>query len=141
MLSSSRFIVAVHVLSILAREVGKGPVCSQMIANSVETNPVVIRRLMSELEKFKLVKATSGRSGGFQLTPKACEVTLADIYEAVEDKTFFRMHKLDPENACPLALAVFKSLDPKLREAEAALTTALRNTTLRQVVDGMNLSV
>ncbi len=46
MLSSSRFIVAVHALSVLARFSGRGPVCSAMVAESVHTNPVVIRRLM-----------------------------------------------------------------------------------------------
>jgi Rrf2 family protein len=139
MLSSSRFVVAVHILSILAREAGRGPICSQEIAASVETNPVVIRRMMADLEKMKLVKATSGRSGGFQLAPSACQVTLADIYGAVEDKTIFRIHKLDPNNSCPTALAVLKSLEPKLRIAEAALTNALHTVTLRQIVDDMKL--
>ena len=58
MLSSSRFVVAIHALSVLARNSGKGPVCSNMIAQSVHTNPVVIRRLMSELEKATLVAST-----------------------------------------------------------------------------------
>jgi Rrf2 family protein len=139
MLSSSRFVVAVHILSILARESGRGPICSQEIAASVETNPVVIRRMMADLEKMKLVKSTAGRAGGFQLAPSACEVTLADIYGAVEDKTIFRIHKLDANNSCPTALAVLKSLEPKLRFAEAALTNALHTVTLRQVVDDMIL--
>ncbi len=51
MLSSSRFVVAIHALSLLARHGKAGPVCSSMIATSVQTNPVVIRRLMAELEK------------------------------------------------------------------------------------------
>lgn len=44
MLSSSRFVVAVHAMSVLARFAGKGPVCSAAVAESVHTNPVVIRR-------------------------------------------------------------------------------------------------
>ena len=63
MLSSSRFIVAVHALSVLARFTGKGPVCSATVAESVHTNPVVIRRLMTELEKADLVRSVAGRSG------------------------------------------------------------------------------
>jgi predicted transcriptional regulator len=66
MLSSSRFVVAIHALSVLARSAGKGPVCSTAIAGSVHTNPVVIRRLMSELEKSAIVKSTAGRTGGFE---------------------------------------------------------------------------
>ena len=48
MLSSSRFVVAVHAMSVLARFRGKGPVCSALVAESVHTNPVVIRRLMTD---------------------------------------------------------------------------------------------
>ena len=51
MLSSSRFVVAIHALSVLARSDSKGPVCSATIAESVHTNPVVIRRMMAELER------------------------------------------------------------------------------------------
>ncbi len=133
MLSSSRFVVAVHVLSLLARAVGKGPVCSHLIAESVHTNPVVIRRLMSELEKAKLVRSTAGRSGGFELDRPANEVSLADIYTAVEDETVFRMHKLDPESGCPVATQMREVLVPKLRAAEIALTNSLQSTSLHDV--------
>ena len=67
MLSSSRFVVAIHAMSVLARFTGKGPVCSALVAQSVHTNPVVIRRLMTELEKAGLVHSVAGRSGGFEL--------------------------------------------------------------------------
>ena len=51
MLSSSRFVVAIHALSVIARAGGRNPVCSSVVAESVNTNPVVIRRLMRDLEK------------------------------------------------------------------------------------------
>ncbi|MBK8771714.1 MAG: Rrf2 family transcriptional regulator [Rhizobiales bacterium] len=133
MLSSSRFIVAIHALSVLARNSGKGPVCSNMIAQSVHTNPVVIRRLMSELEKASLVASTSGRSGGFSLARPAPQITLADVYRAVEDEAVFRMHKLDPEAACPVAAQLSKVLSPPLRAAESAMTMSLQLTTLDDV--------
>jgi len=133
MLSSSRFIVAIHALSVLARNSGKGPVCSNMIAQSVHTNPVVIRRLMSELEKASLVASTSGRSGGFSLARPAPQITLADVYRAVEDEAVFRMHKLYPEAACPVAAQLSKVLSPPLRAAESAMTMSLQLTTLDDV--------
>ena len=109
MLSSSRFIVAIHALSVLARHANKGPVCSSTIATSVDTNPVVIRRLMAELEKAKLVRATAGRCGGFELERNADGITLADIYQAVEDETVFRMHKTDPNSNARLPARWVKS--------------------------------
>ena len=82
MLSSSRFIVAIHALSVLARHAGKGPVCSALVAQSVHTNPVGIRRLMGELERAKLVRSVAGRSGGFALERRADGITLADALSA-----------------------------------------------------------
>jgi Rrf2 family protein len=133
MLSSSRFVVAIHALSVLARSAGKGPVCSNTIASSVHTNPVVIRRLMSELEKASLVASTAGRSGGFTLARPAPNITLADVYAAVEDAAVFRMHKIDPAAECPIAAQLGKVLSPSLRAAEVAMTDSLRATTLADV--------
>lgn len=133
MLSSSRFIVAIHALSVLARQFGKGPVCSNVIAQSVHTNPVVIRRLMSELEEASLVASTAGRAGGFSLARPAPQITLADIYQAVEDDAVFRMHKTDPLAECPVAAQLGKVLSPSLRAAEVAMTNSLSGTTLDDV--------
>ncbi len=133
MLSSSRFIVAVHAMSVLARYAGKGPVCSALVAASVHTNPVVIRRLMSELERASLVKSVAGRSGGFELNREASAITLADVYHAVEDENVFRMHKIDPHAACPVASQLGKILYGPLRAAECALHTSLAKTSIRDV--------
>ncbi len=134
MLSSSRFIVAIHALSVLARSVGKGPVCSNAIAESVHTNPVVIRRLMSELEKSAIVKSTAGRTGGFELARPALAISLADVYGAVEDESMFRMHKTDPNAECPVACQLKSVLAKPLKAAETAMTSALGTTSLDDVV-------
>lgn len=133
MLSSSRFVVAVHAMSVLARFRGKGPVCSAMVAQSVHTNPVVIRRLMTELEKADLVKSVAGRSGGFALNRDPAEITLADVYFAVEDETVFRMHKVDPHSNCPVAAQLGKVLSGPLKAAECALHSSLARTSIRDV--------
>lgn len=133
MLSSSRFIVAVHAMSVLARFAGKGPVCSTAVAESVHTNPVVIRRLMTELERASLVRSVAGRSGGFELNRDPALITLADVYFAVEDENVFRMHKTDPKSHCPVAAQLGQILSAPLRAAECALHTSLAKTSIRDV--------
>ncbi|MCA3555846.1 Rrf2 family transcriptional regulator [Aestuariivirga sp.] len=133
MLSSSRFIVAVHAMSVLARFQGKGPVCSAAVAESVHTNPVVIRRLMGELERAHLVKSVAGRAGGFELSKDPAGITLADVYFAVEDENVFRMHKTDPRSCCPVAAQLGKVLSGPLRAAECALHSSLARTSIRDV--------
>ena len=137
MLSSSRFVVAVHVMTLLAMNAGKGPLCSAMIAHSVETNPVVIRRLMSQLENAKLITSTSGRSGGFLLAKPADKISLACIYQAVEDEQMFRMHKSSTEPECETARAILTSLMPHLNEASKAMTEKLGDTQLSDIVPAL----
>jgi Rrf2 family protein len=133
MLSSSRFIVAVHAMSVLARFSGKGPVCSALVAQSVHTNPVVIRRLMSELERANLVRSVAGRAGGFELNRDASAITLADVYFAVEDESVFRMHKVNPQSNCPVAVQLGNVLSGPLKAAECALHSSLAKTSIRDV--------
>lgn len=137
MLSSSRFIVAVHAMSVLARFAGRGPVCSAMVAESVHTNPVVIRRLMSELEKAQLVRSVAGRSGGFELNREAADITLADVYFAVEDESVFRMHKVDPRSNCPVAAQLGQVLSGPLKAAECALHSSLAKTSIKDVASAI----
>lgn len=133
MLSSTRFAVAVHALTVLARNADKGPVCSSFVAKSVNTNPVVIRRLMGDLEKAGLVASTAGRSGGFLLSRAAERISLADVYRSVEDEGIFRLHKLDPETDCPIGCQLMKILAKPLHAAEASLEKSLAATSLKDI--------
>ena len=138
MLTSSRFVVAIHALIVLARNAGKGPVCSNLIAQSVDTNPVVIRRLMAELEHAKLVHSFAGRAGGFELQRQATDITLADVYNAVEDDFVFRMHKTGEDTRCPIGAQLGKVLAPSLKAAENAMSRSLGLTTLASVAQSIH---
>jgi Rrf2 family protein len=134
MLSSTRFAVAIHALSVIASKGGNTPVCSTYIASSVDTNPVVIRRLMSELERATLVTSVAGRAGGFKLARAPETISLADVYSAVEDESMFRLHKIDPGSKCPIAAQIVEVIKGPFASAQSALTASLQATTLRDVV-------
>jgi Rrf2 family protein len=133
MLASSRFAAAVHALVVLTKDGERGPVCSSYVASSLSTNPVVIRRLMIDLEKAALVTSASGRSGGFSLSRTPSEITLADIYRAVEDEGLFRPHRIDPKTKCPVGIQILKVLSQPFEMAEEALTGSLSRTSLQEV--------
>lgn len=134
MLSSTRFAVAVHALTVLAKNAEHGPVCSGLVAQSVNTNPVVIRRLMGDLERAGLVVSAAGRSGGFQLSRAADSISLADVYKSVEDTGIFRLHKTCTESKCPIGAQLAKILSSPLKAAESALEKSLQATTLKDIV-------
>lgn len=134
MLGSSRFVIGIHVLAILARSRTRAPVCSTYIAESVNTNPVVIRRLMASMEQHGLVKSVSGRHGGFVLARQAADITLQQIYQALEGPELFRMHAKEPSKSCPVGGSIVRAIGKPLKNAEQALSSALARTTLHDVV-------
>ena len=78
---ATRFAVAIHILLLLAAEPG-GQATSGRIAESVGTNPVVIRRLAGQLARAGLVRIRRG-PGGAELARPASSITLADVWAAM----------------------------------------------------------
>jgi DNA-binding IscR family transcriptional regulator len=60
---NSKLTVGVHILALLAM-MGETQLTSEQIAGSVNTNPVVIRRLLGLLRTAGYVESTSGPGGG-----------------------------------------------------------------------------
>src|ERR1700693_5685514 len=67
-MSNSRFATAIHICCLLALSEGKGPITSDYMAASVNTNPVVIRRILALLRKARIVASTLGTNGGWLLS-------------------------------------------------------------------------
>src|SRR5438874_7525279 len=105
MTGNSRFAVGVHVLAYLAYRKG-GAVPSSEIAASVDTNPVVIRRLLSALMKARLVSAQKGAGGGFALASAPGNISLLSIYRAVEPRTDRGLSHFAPNHRCPVGAKI-----------------------------------
>ncbi len=97
MSTNSRFTVGIHMLTLLALS-GEEVVTSEYIAGSVNTNPVVIRRLISQLRDAKWVPSEGGLGGGLAARP----VPLRDIHVAMEGSTLFPMHPSPPNPLWPV---------------------------------------
>ena len=78
-----------------------GGVCSDALAGSVNTNPVVIRRLLSQLRKAGLVTTQKGSCGGATLCASPEEISLDAVYRAVEPMASFAPHPQQAESALP----------------------------------------
>ena len=133
MASSSRFIVAVHVLSLLAHE-GRA-LTSDYIAGSVNTNPVVIRRILSQLSNARLVTSMEGAGGGTTLARPAADITLADVYRAVEGEVeLFATPRVDPNPLCPVGRYVQTVLKEHVERFETALEDEMDRVTVAEVL-------
>ena len=131
MAANSRFAVAVHALALLAREPGER-LCSRTIAASVATNPVVIRRLLVQLQRAGLVSSAHGAKGGFTLGRPAARITLYDVYRAVEEGGFFALPAQGNEK-CPVARGMKGLLGEVFSRVESKVAPELRRTTLADV--------
>ncbi|MFD1564480.1 Rrf2 family transcriptional regulator [Haloarchaeobius amylolyticus] len=126
---SSRLVVATHVLTVLA-VVRDERLSSEKLAWSLDTNPVVVRRLLGSLRDADLVTSKRGPNGGFALARSPDDVTLYDVYEALEVESVFTFHPNDPNEACPVGENIQTVLTETLQPAEAALKDELKTITI-----------
>lgn len=131
---SSRFTVAVHILTLLAHMSGEEPVTSELIAASVDTNPVVIRRLLGLLRDAKLVRSQGGPGGGWRLTVPAASITLGDVFRVVEPGELFPLHAGTPSPRCPVGRVIQAALGPIYAGARQALERELDRTRIADLL-------
>ncbi len=132
--ANSQFAMAVHVLTLLARY-KDGNVKSEMLAGSVNTNPVVVRRLLGQLSQANLVESHTGSTGGSQLTRCPREITLSDIYRAVSCGEVFALHGKAPNQDCPVGRNIEAVLCSIQKEIDKSVGEKLSEFTLQGILD------
>jgi len=130
--TSTRFAVAVHILTALAVSDGK-PMRSEDIAYSANTGAVVIRGLLSRLIEAGLTRSQLGAGGGALLAKPAEKIRLLDVYEAVEDTELFSLHRTPPCENCAVGGNIIQAMQPVLTRARTALETELARTTVADI--------
>ena len=131
---SSRFTIAVHVLICIETFKEDYKVTSDFLASSVNVNPVVIRRLLQQLKKAGIVSVIRG-SGGTNIEKPIDEITLLDVYNAVEcvdEGELFHFHE-NPSPLCPVGRNIHHILDDKLNRVQSALERELASITLADI--------
>jgi Rrf2 family protein len=133
---SSRFTVAVHILALLAHEDGRA-LTSDYIAGSVNTNPVVIRRVLGLLARAGLVASVEGKGGGTTLQRRASKISLAEVFRAVEAADLFALPPNAPNPLCPVGRSVQQVLSGQLELFEAALEKSMSKVSIADVLAGI----
>ena len=131
--TSTRFVVSIHLLTALAYNDGK-PLASDVIAGSASTNAAVVRRLFSQLAEAGLVGALLGQGGGFVLAKPPEEITLLQIFRAVEDPELFPGPRSPPSENCLIGRHILGALEAPLGRVERAFAAELARITLADIV-------
>lgn len=101
---STKYAVSIHILSLVALKT-ESAITSDYIAGSVNTNPALVRRLMSDLKKAGLIH-TQTKVGVTGLTKPPNEISLLQIFKAVEkNQDLFAVHA-DTNEKCPVGARI-----------------------------------
>lgn len=126
---NTRFSVATHILTFLESQQGS-PASSELIASSVNTNPTLIRRLLSQLAKAGLTTSLMGSGGGALLARPGSSITLLDVHRAIDEEfVAFPLHQ-QPNPLCPVGRNINKVLSRRLGEVQTAMEHELSRTTI-----------
>jgi Rrf2 family protein len=131
--------MAVHVLAVLAYKEGDR-VTSAALAGSINTNPVIVRRLLLSLQKAKLVDTCKGSGSGSRLSRSPRRINMAEIYQSVEDSESFAIPARKPSAACPVGHCILDALAKVFASAQRAMERDLEKTTLADVIDAVKAS-
>ena len=133
---ATRFAVAIHILLLLACQEREGPATSQLIARSVNTNPVVVRRITGQLARAGLLRVRRG-PGGAELTRAPEAITLRDVWLAMNtgySGTVLTLHDA-PNLDCQIGGQVHAVLGQVFEDVDQALLSTLHRTSLAGLME------
>jgi len=117
-----------HVLLHLGE--AEGPATSERLAEMLDTNPVVVRRTMAGLRDKGFVRAERGHGGGWSLTRGLGDITLLDVYRAIDEPAIFALSMSEDTPRCLVEQAVNAALESELRGARELLLKRFEGITL-----------
>jgi DNA-binding IscR family transcriptional regulator len=124
----SRLSGVLHVLLHMAEH--DGPVTSEVLARAMDTNPVVIRRILAGLRDHGYVASEKGHGGGWTLACDLEKVTLLDVYNAVGTPTLLAIGNRTESPGCVIEQAVNAALGQSFDAAESMLLSSFGGVTL-----------
>ena len=132
MQNDGSFLTAIHICVYLS--LNHRLCSSKQIAESIGTNPVLVRRLIGKLKDHGLVKVYRGKFGGCELARPGNDISLWEVFLAVRVSTYFKVRVRNAEDHISANLP--EILEPVLAKAEYAMKQPLSNTSIAKVADG-----
>lgn len=132
---SSRFTIAIHIFACMETFGKDYKITSDFLASSINVNPVIIRKLLSQLKSAGLIEVARGTGGAAPVRP-IDEITFYDVYLAVDllgEGELFHFHE-NPNPDCPVGQNIHMALDDKLLRIQEAMENEMKKYTIADVV-------
>ena len=135
---SSRFTIALHIFTCVETFKNDYKITSDFLAGSINTNPVIIRKILTQLKNAGLITVARG-TGGISPTRPLKEISFYDVYQAIEpieNGDLFNFHS-SPNPQCPVGKNIHALLDDKLKTIQLAMENEMKKYTLDDLKTGM----
>ena len=132
--TNTQFSIAVHLLIALGFDDGRRQTTSGDLATSVNTSPSFVRRIMAKLSKANLVSTTTGKSGFCSLAKKAEDISLLEIYQAVDAPATFAIHDYPAQEFCRVSCNIEAVMRKVFQRAQNSFEGSLGETTLAELI-------
>ena len=123
------------ILALVHKRDGVVHVSSGWMAQSINKNEVMIRQVLGKLVKAGLAESTAGSRGGAIIAKKDEDITLLDIYKAVEDERIFSVHQGNEQ--CPISQYVDGYLGNLFDQSESQFERDLKAVRLSDIADDL----
>jgi Rrf2 family protein len=130
---NTQFPIAVHLMAGLAYRCDRDTT-SAHLAMSVNTSPSFVRRTLARLSRAGLVETTTGKAGACRLARDAKNISLLDIYQAVDAPKAFSIHTYTEQKACRVSCHIKAVLDKALKKTQKAMESSLDDISLARIV-------
>ena len=131
---TSKFTIAVHIITAIEYFGESETVTSNFLAGSVGVNPVIVRGVMSSLKESGIIMISQGKSG-ITLAKDLSDITFYDVYRAVDpidEEGLFHFHE-NPNENCPVGRNIHLAMDDKLREIQTGMEDQMKKITIADV--------
>jgi Rrf2 family protein len=133
MASNNQFSIAVHLMAGLGYCTASDRTSSQLAA-SVNTSPSFIRRTLAKLSKAGLITTLKGKNGFCRLAKKPSEITLLDIYLAIDAPKAFSIHHYEETKPCQVSCHIKSALENALDKTQKGMEGSLAKITLAHLL-------
>ena len=134
---SSRFTIALHILTCIEEFKNDYKITIDFLASSINVNPVVIRRILQKLKSAGIITVARGNVGNMEINRDLKDITFYDVYKAVDcvdDEGLFHFHE-NPNPLCPVGRNIHNVLDNRLNAVQKAMENEMKKSTLADVIN------
>ncbi|MDR0802278.1 Rrf2 family transcriptional regulator [Fluviicola sp.] len=128
-MNNTRFATAIHILTLLAHYPDEW-LSSDLIAASININPVIVRKELLVLKEAGFIESKMGKNGGCRLAKNSSEIVISEIYDVVKNGNILGKKNQNPNPKCDIGKDINQNLQLLFSETDILITRFLKQKTL-----------